>query len=110
MTDRYSEDDVVAHVTLLTRQRLQAFVRAEVVIPLHSEGDIYFRQVDLARLELLCDLTEHFELPEDAVSIVMSLIDQLHGARSDLKALAKAVDAQPAEIRTQIAEALRRTG
>ena len=108
MTDRYSEDETIAVVALLTRTRLTAFIEAEMVMPLHSDAGLVFRQVDLARLELLCELSEHFDLSEDALEIVISLVDQLHGTRAELRALAEAIEAELPEIRARIGEALHR--
>lgn len=104
MTDRFSEDDVIASISILTRQRLHAFVDAQIVAPVHSEGGLYYRRVDVARLELLCELTDDFELSEDGASIVMSLIDQLHTTRRDLDAFLRAVEGEDPEICRRICE------
>ena len=106
MTNRYTEEEALATVPLLTRSRLVTFLETEVVTPLRSDSGLYFRRVDLARMELLCELSEHFDLAEDALEIVISLIDQLHGARARLRALAAAIESQPAEVRESIAEML----
>ena len=102
MTAFLSEDDAIIAVTGLTRTRLQAFVSAEVMVPLQSAEGPRFRPVDLARLELLCDLTEHFDLQDDALGVVMSLIDQLHATRQQLHAVAQALAAEPVEVRHRI--------
>jgi len=107
MSKHYSEDDVITIVANLTRPRLVAFVEAEVVAPLHLQGGLAFRPVDLARLELLCDLAECFDLDIDALGLVMSLIDQLHGARADLACIMAAVAAEPEDVRARIGDALR---
>jgi chaperone modulatory protein CbpM len=43
----------------------------------------------IARLELLCDLSQDLDLDETGLGIVISLIDQLHAARQDLATLAR---------------------
>lgn len=110
MTELYSEDQTLTCVVNLTRPRLMAFVEAEIVIPLHVEGALAFRPIDLARLKLICDLSESFDLGVDALCVVMSLIDQLHAARADLAGVMTAISAEPPEVRTRIAKALRGTG
>lgn len=107
MTDRYSEDEALEAVARLTRARLRSFIEAEIVTPLQTGNGIRFRRVDLVRMELLCELTDEFDLHIDALGIVMSLIDQLHGARTDLRALLVALEAEPEEVRIRIAKALR---
>jgi chaperone modulatory protein CbpM len=102
MTDRYSEEDVVATVTRLTRRQLVTYVEGNLVRPEGDAGAWVFRRVDLARLELLCDLSEDLELDETGLDIVISLIDQLHAARQDLATLARAIDALPADLQARI--------
>ena len=106
MTDRYTEDEVLAAVPPLTRARLTAFVETEVVVPLQTDAGPRFRQVDMARMELLCDLCDHFELEAEALEMVMSLIDQLHTARADLLALTEALAEEPPEVQRRIAQVL----
>ncbi len=107
MTERYSEDEAIAAVARLTRPQLTAFVEAEIVIPLRTETGLMFRQIDIVRLELLCELSESFSLDEDALGVVISLIDQLHAVRGELRAVLEAIEAEPEEVRRRIAEALR---
>jgi chaperone modulatory protein CbpM len=107
MTDRYTEDQAVAAIARLTRTRITAFVEAEVVTPERSETGYMFRQIDLARMELLCELCEEFGLADDALGVVIGLIDQLHGLRGELRAVLAAIENEPAEVRARIAFALR---
>lgn len=107
MTERYSEDEAIAAVARLTRPQLTAFVEAEIVIPLRTETGLVFRQIDIVRLELLCELSESFSLDEDALGVVISLIDQLHAVRGELRDVLEAIEAEPEEVRRRIAVALR---
>ena len=102
MTVFLSEADTIVAVTRLTHSRLQAFISAEVMVPVQSPGGPLFGPVDLARLELLCDLAEHFDLEGDALGVVMGLIDQLHTTRQRLHAVARALEAEPVEVRHRI--------
>jgi chaperone modulatory protein CbpM len=102
MTERFSEDDVIIAVTRLTRRQLSRFVECELVRPERSEsGDIY-RRVDIARLELLCELSQDLDLDETALGIVILLIDQLHAARQDLAIMARAIDTLPTDLQARI--------
>lgn len=102
MSAFYSEDEAIAAVARLTRARLARFVQAEVIRPADSGGRGVFRQLDLARMELLCDLCDDFDLGDEALGMVMSLIDQLHGTRGDLRALMQALGEEPEEVRVRI--------
>jgi len=107
MRDRFSEAEALAAIPRLTRSRLVTYVAAQVVMPVIAEGGLVYRQVDIARLALICDLTEDLELDETGVAVVISLIDQLHAVRQDLHALARALEAEPAEVRARIGAVLR---
>ncbi|ANT63433.1 MULTISPECIES: chaperone modulator CbpM [unclassified Salipiger] len=98
----YSEEEVIAAVARLDRTRLSRFLRAEVIAPAETEGRAVYRQVDVARMELLCDLCDDFDLNDDALGLVMHLVDQLHGTRNDLRALMQALGDEPAEVKSRV--------
>lgn len=102
MTVFMSEADTIVAVGRLTSTRLQAFISAEVLVPVQSPQGPLFGPSDLARLELLCDLTEHFDLEGDALGVVMGLIDQLHATRQRLHAVTRALEAEPFEVRRRV--------
>lgn len=108
MTYLLSETEVIAAIPGLTQTRLVAFIAAEVVTPLRTETGPAFRHIDIARMQLLCELTDDLDLDEAALGIVISLIDQLHTARADLRALARALAAESAEVRARVGAALLR--
>lgn len=106
MSDRYSENQAIAAVTRLTQARLRSFVELEIISPVQSEGGFVYRQIDLVRLELLCELSEDFELEDDALCMIISLIDQLHGSRRELRTVLAAIEIEPEDVRRRIGSAL----
>lgn len=109
MTQQFSEDEVVASVTRLTRGQLVRFMAADFVKPRRDHEGHVFRTVDIARLELLCDLSVDLDLDDIALGIVLTLLDQLHAARRDLEALSTALDALPADLRRAVTAALKQS-
>jgi chaperone modulatory protein CbpM len=107
MTELYSESQTLIRVTRLTRARLASYVAAEVVVPIHTPDGPAFRPADIARLDLLCELAEEFEMQDEALAVVATLIDRLHAARGDLRALCQAIEAEPPEVRARIGAAWR---
>lgn len=89
MTDLFNEEDAIAAIAGLTPDRLITFIAAEVISPQHGDAGPVYRRIDIARLRLLCELSDDLDLDMHALEIVMSLIDQLHEARAALRALAK---------------------
>ncbi len=102
----YSETEIVARVEGLTVARLRAFVAAECVAPAEREGRLVFREVDLARVQLLAELVRDFDLDPDAAGMVVSLVDQIHGLRRALRQLGEAVAAEPGDVRDRIRQRL----
>lgn len=102
MTRYYSETEVVTLIDTLTPPRLQAYLRARIVRPVETPKGPGYRDADLARLQLLCDLGEVCDVPDEALDVVMLLIDQLNTARGDMRALIHAVAAEPDEVRLRI--------
>ena len=102
MNDFYSEEQLITTVSRLTRTRLTTYVKHEFLCPTQSETGLVYSAADLARTRLICDLDEQFDLQGDALGVVLSLIDQLHGVRGELRRVMGAIDAQPDDVRRQI--------
>ena len=107
MSRYYSEQETITTITRLTRSRLTTYVKHEFLCPTQSETGPVFSAADLARIELICDLSEQFDLKGDALGVVLSLIDQLHGVRGELRRVMGAVEAQPEEVRRRIITVLK---
>jgi chaperone modulatory protein CbpM len=107
MTDLFSADEAVAMVARLTHARLASFVQARIVAPTHAESGLVYRRLDIVRMELLCELSDQFDLEDDALGVVISLIDQLHGVRAELKAVVDAIAQEPAAVRGRVRQIAR---
>ena len=88
------ETEVVASVKGLTVLRLRAYVEARCVRPAEAAGSLGFAEADVARLRLAAELSRDFDLDPEAAGLVLGLIDQIHGLRRELRALASAVEAE----------------
>ena len=102
MIDYFTQSQTIAAVPGLSQLRLEAFLQADLVLPTSSAAGPVFRILDLARLELLCDLSDQFDLHDDALGVVIGLIDQLHGARLHLRAMAQAMEDEPQDLRARV--------
>ena len=106
MTDAYAPDQVIARVTSLTAERLSHFERLRIVTPVTTPDGPRYRTLDIRRIALLCELTDDFEVNEDALVIIMSLLDQLHGAHSKLEQVMQAIGAEPSETKLRLSRRL----
>ena len=102
MTRKLSEREVVAAVATVTLRELRVWVEQGWIAPAAGEGGPAFDDIDVARARMICQLRDECDVDEDAVPVILDLIDQVHGLRSELKALALAVDAEPGEVRARI--------
>lgn len=102
------ERNVVARIERLSLRELRLWVREGWVRPAQSERGPVFDEIDIARLRLLCDLRKDMALPSNAVPTVLTLIDELHRTRRDLRRLAAALDEQPVEVRRAVIASVRR--
>ena len=110
MTHAYAPEQVIERVTALTAERLDLFERLRIVTPVMTSEGPRYRRLDVRRITLICELTDDFEVNEDALVIIMSLLDQLHGAQSQLEQVARAISAEPAEIKARLSQRLREHG
>lgn len=96
-----SERDVVARVQRLTVTRLRVWVRQGWIKPA-DQAELSFSEADLARAALICNLEDQLGFAEEDVPVLLSLIDQIHGLRSELKGLLDALDDLPDEVRATV--------
>lgn len=103
----YDERTVVTRVRRLTLRELRVWVSEGWVRPAQGEAGPVFDDVDVARIRLVCDLRKEMALPNDAVPVVLTLIDRLHETRRELRCLTEALEAQPDTVRREVVAAVR---
>jgi chaperone modulatory protein CbpM len=68
-----------------------------------------FRPTDVARAQLILDLTRRMGVNDAGVDVVMDLIDQIHGLRGTMSAVLSAIEKQDDETRSRIVRILNGT-
>lgn len=104
---RWAEAEVVEMLGTVEIAELRVWCEAGWVAPALGEAGPVFDEVDLARIRLVRTLRDDLGLDEDAIPVVLSLVDQLYGVRRELRALARAVDQQPDEVAAPVRAAFR---
>ncbi len=108
---KLDERAVVARIERLTLRELRIWVREGWVRPVPGKGGPSYDEIDVARLRLLCDLRKDMALPTDVMPTVLTLIDNLHRTRRDLRRLTEALDEQSPDVRRAVfASVQRRSG
>jgi len=82
---------------------LETWVTAGWLVPRRDQEAADFSEADLARACLIRDLQHDMGVNEEAVPIILDLIDQVHGLRRMLRHVATAVCVQPDDMRGRIA-------
>jgi chaperone modulatory protein CbpM len=66
---------------------LEQWIDAGWIVPPRREGEPMFSDVDLARAQLIRDLRDDLGVNDEGVSVVLHLIDQMHGLRRSMREL-----------------------
>ena len=90
----------------LGETELAAWIERGWVLPEPADGGWVFHDIDVARVRLIHDLHRQMDVGEDSMSLVLSLLDQIYELRGRLKAVLRAVDAQPEAARAAIRAAM----
>ncbi len=96
-----TEQDIVARIHQVTVTRLRVWVTQGYIKPATETGQ-GFSEADLARAALISNLEDELGFSEDDVPVLLNLIDQIHGLRSELRGLVEAVDDLPPDVRTTV--------
>lgn len=86
----------------IDRAALETYIAREWVRPHRKKAGLYFEDIDIARLELVCHLTQDIEVNEEGMDVVLSLLDQLYGLRAHMRHLSHAITQQPSQVQEDI--------
>jgi chaperone modulatory protein CbpM len=99
-------DELLIRLRGLERRELVRWVENRWVLPERRAETWVFHEVDVARVELIFEIRRDFAIDDEAMPVVLSLLDQVYGLRRQMRRLCDAVAAQPEEIREAIRKAL----
>ncbi|MFC0409263.1 hypothetical protein [Roseomonas elaeocarpi] len=97
---------VLSRFRRLDPRTLEGWIASDWVRPSREGGETLFRAVDVARLGLILELRDELELGEPAIPVVLSLVDQLHDSRRQMRRLRDALGELPEESLRSLARRL----
>ena len=97
---------VVALFAELGEPELIAWIDRGWIRPEAAETGPIFHDIDIARVRLILDLRGAMRIEDETIPVVLSLLDQVYELRSGLRAVLRAVEAQPEPVRTAIRAAI----
>jgi chaperone modulatory protein CbpM len=77
----------------LEHHSLEAWIAAGWLIPPQTDPELAFSDVDLARAQLIRDLRDDLGVNDEGISVVLHLLDQVHGLRRSMQELLDAMRA-----------------
>jgi chaperone modulatory protein CbpM len=93
-------DLVITQNAGLRKQDLERWILNEWVRPERNSGAFTFGEIDVARVKLLRQLSEEMDINEEALPVVLSLLDQIYDLRRHMLALGEAItDIAPEHFR-----------
>lgn len=96
---------VVERMPGLEREDLERWIDNDWVRPDQQAGQFLFRDIDVARVRLICDLRDDLEVNDAALPVVLSLLDEVYELRRRFRAFGRATcELVPAAIQSGIAE------
>lgn len=99
-------DELLGRFRGLERAELTRWVENRWVVPDETGGRWLFHEVDIARVELIFDIRREFAVDDEAMPLVLGLLDQVYSLRRQLRRLCDALEGQPPEVRDAIRRAL----
>ena len=91
----------------LDRQDLERWILNEWVRPERQSGGFVFQEIDVARVKLIRELRQDLDIDEDALPVILSLVDQLYEMRRRFHALGDAIaETAPDDLQRELASRL----
>jgi chaperone modulatory protein CbpM len=99
-------EDLVHHLDGLDDRDLVRWIENRWVLPERRGETWIFHEVDVARVELILEIRHEFAIDEEALPVVLGLLDQVYDLRRQLRRICDALAAQPRELQDAIRRAL----
>ena len=99
-------EDLVHRLHGLDRRDLLRWIENHWVLPERREETWIFHEVDIARVELILEIRHEFAVDEEALPVVLGLLDQVYDLRRQLRRICDALAAQSPEVQAAVRHAL----
>jgi chaperone modulatory protein CbpM len=81
----------------LDSETLEVWIEEEWLVPSTAANELAFSEADLARAQLIRDLRQDLGVNDEGVSVILSLLDQVHDLRKALADVLKAAREPPSQ-------------
>jgi chaperone modulatory protein CbpM len=94
--------DAVCRMVSLEPGELEHWIAERWVLPEAEASGYVFSDIDVARVRLIVELRRDLAIDEEAVPLVLRLLDQLYATRWRMRSLLRALETLPEEHRTAV--------
>jgi chaperone modulatory protein CbpM len=91
----------------VSQGEVTAWIEQRWVLPLEEDGRYLFDEADRARLKLIAELRRDMEVGDEAMPLILRLLDQIYTLRRALGELEDVIKTLPGEMRAEIEGRLR---
>lgn len=99
-------EELIHRLRGLDRRDLVRWIENRWVLPEQHGETWIFHEVDVARVELILEIRHEFAIDEEALPLVLGLLDQVYDLRRHLRRICDALAAQPREMQDAVRRAL----
>ena len=86
---------------------LRGWIEQRWIRPTMDEGEPLFDEADMARARLIAELRQDFNVSDEAMPVLLKLLDQVYALRKALNDLTQAIKACPSEVQEMISGKLK---
>ena len=86
----------------ISQQELSAWIEQKWVLPSEEDGRFLFNEADRARIDLIIELRRDLAINDEAMPVVLQLLDQVYAMRRAMNALQAAIADLPEDIRSEL--------
>lgn len=94
--------EAVCQMVHLEPVELERWIAERWVLPESEASGYAFTEFDVARVRLIVELRRDLAVGEEAVPIVLRLLDQLYATRRRIRSLLRALETLPEEHRAAV--------
>ena len=100
-------EEVIAEVEVSDNE-VSEWITENWVLPIEEDGLLLFDNVDLARIKLIVELRRDLEVNDEAIPVVLRLLDQVYSLRRTLEELQEGVRGLSESARAELEAQLQR--
>jgi chaperone modulatory protein CbpM len=95
-------DAVLREIEGLERAELEHWIEVRWVRPERAGEAYVFHEIDVARIHLIVELRRELMIDEEAMPVVLNLLDQVYALRRRLNSLAQVLDTLPPDAKEML--------